>query len=89
MMNLEQEKQWWRYQPPALLIPRIDYACGMFCKLLCVSFGFGTRTDYFASPVLIASTYIHLVVNGFVQTIALEHPQLTDLLNVRGAVRGG
>jgi len=63
-------------------------ASGLFCKLVCVSFGFGTRTDYFASPVLIASTYIHLVVNGFVQTIALEHPQLTDLLNVRGAIRG-
>jgi hypothetical protein len=64
-------------------------ACGPFCKLVCVSFGFGTRTDGSALSIGIASAYIHLAVNGFLQTIALEHSQLTDLLNVRGAVRGG
>jgi hypothetical protein len=62
-------------------------ACGLFCKLVCVSFAFGTRTDYLALSIVIASAYIHLAVDDFLQTIALEHSQLTDPLNVRGAVR--
>jgi hypothetical protein len=37
-------------------------ACGLLCKLVCVSFGFGTRTDYFALSIVIASAYIHLAV---------------------------
>ena len=64
-------------------------ASGLFCKLVCASFGFGTRTERFALSIVIASAYIHLAVSGFWQTVALEHSQLTDLLNVRGAVRGG
>ena len=64
-------------------------ASGLFCKLVSASFGFGTRTERFALSIVIASAYIHLAVSGFWQTVALEHSQLTDLLNVRGAVRGG
>jgi hypothetical protein len=71
-------------RPPSSSNELICTACGLFCKLACVSFGFSTRTDSFALSIVIASAYIHLAVNGFLQTIALEHSQLTDLLNVRG-----
>jgi hypothetical protein len=63
-------------------------ACGLFCKMVCASFGFGTPTERFALSIVIASAYIHLALNSFLQTIALEYSQLADLLNVRGAVPG-
>jgi hypothetical protein len=71
-------------RPPSSSNELICTACGLFCTLACVSFGFRMRTDSFALSIVIASAYIHLVVNGFLQTIVLEHSQLTDLLNVRG-----
>ena len=70
------------------------YCKGVMLKALQFSlppprfFGFGTRTERFALSIVIASAYIHLAVSGFWQTVALEHSQLTNLLNVRGAVRG-
>jgi hypothetical protein len=51
--------------------------------------GLGRALTALPLSIVIASAYIHLAVYGFLQTIALEYSQLTDLLNVRVAVRGG